>query len=107
LNVILLLLGFFSAKAAKLNPQDASTIAIESGIQNGTLGIAVGTLIAVGATANLPPTTIPSAVYSITMYLVSLPFVFWFRKACSQEEQVEFGQTQSAPVVVEDADFLE
>ncbi len=79
LNIILLLLGFFSARAVRLGPRDASTIAIESGIQNGTLGIAVGTLIAVGATANLPPTTVPAAVYGITMNAVSLPFVFWRR----------------------------
>lgn len=80
LNIALLLVGFFTSKAIKLNRKDASTIAIESGIQNGTLGIAVGALIAVGSTETLPPTTVPAAVYGITMYVVSMPFIFWIRK---------------------------
>ena len=79
LNVVLLALGFASSKLVGLGRKDASTIAIESGIQNGTLGIAVGTLIAIGSAENLPPTTVPAAVYSITMYLVSIPFVLWLR----------------------------
>jgi BASS family bile acid:Na+ symporter len=59
---------------------DATTVSIESGVQNGTLGIAVGALIALNATETLPPTTVPSAVYSILMYFVSVPFVLWRRK---------------------------
>lgn len=80
LNVILLALGLATAKAARLDRRDATTISIESGIQNGTLAIAVGSFIAMSATETLPPTTVPAAVYSITMYFVSLPFVFWRRK---------------------------
>ena len=64
----------------KLDRTDATTISIESGVQNGTLGIAVGTLVALGATETLPPTTLPSAVYSIIMYFVSVPFVLWRRR---------------------------
>ncbi len=80
LNVILLVIGLLTARAVRLGVQDASTIAIESGIQNGTLAIAVGALIAGSDTANLPPTTVPAAVYGITMYLVSVPFVIWRRR---------------------------
>jgi len=80
LNIALLALGLVSANLLKLNKTDASTIAIESGIQNGTLAITVGALIAVSATEVLPPTTVPAAVYSITMYLVSIPFVLWRRR---------------------------
>ena len=80
LNIALLALGLVSAKLLKLDKTDASTIAIESGIQNGTLAITVGALIAVSATETLPTTTVPAAVYSITMYLVSIPFVLWRRK---------------------------
>ncbi|MEM1293806.1 MAG: bile acid:sodium symporter family protein [Verrucomicrobiota bacterium] len=86
LNVVLLIVGILTSKAVRLGPRDASTIAIESGIQNGTLGIAVGTLIAVGSVENLPPTTVPAAVYGITMYLVSMPFIFWRRKIGAQNE---------------------
>ena len=80
LNLIMLGLGIATAKLLKLDTKDATTISLESGVQNGTLGIAVGALIAAGATETLPPTTVASAVYGITMYFVSLPFVFWRRK---------------------------
>ncbi len=80
LNIVLITLGLTSAKLFKLSKSDASTIAIESGIQNGTLAITVGAIIAASATEILPPTTIPAAVYSITMSFVSIPFVLWRRK---------------------------
>ena len=80
LNVIMLALGLMTAYVAKLGPADATTISIESGVQNGTLGIAIGSLLVLNATEALPPTTVPAAVYSIIMYAVSLPFVFWRRK---------------------------
>ena len=80
LNIAMLALGLISSRLVKLNSMDATTISIESGVQNGTLGIAVGALIALGATETLPPTTVPSAVYSIIMYFVSVPFVLWRRR---------------------------
>ncbi len=80
LNIVLLTIGLASAKLLKLEKSDASTIAVESGIQNGTLAITVGALIAVSTTEILPPTTVPAAVYSVTMYLVSVPFVLWRRR---------------------------
>ena len=84
LNVGLLIAGMLSARLARLPHRDASTIAIESGVQNGALGIAVGSLIAVGALENLPPTTVPSAIYGIIMNLISLPFVCWQRRVNAQ-----------------------
>ena len=73
----MLVLGLISASLVRLDSKDATTISIESGVQNGTLGIAVGALIALDATELLPPTTLPAVVYSIVMYVVTLPFVFW------------------------------
>lgn len=81
LNVIMLALGLITAYLMKLGPADATTISIESGVQNGTLGIAIGALIVLNATESLPPTTVPAAVYSIIMYIVSVPFVYWRRKS--------------------------
>ncbi len=81
LNIVMLGLGIGSSKLLKLDTKDATTISLESGVQNGTLGIAVGAMIAASASESLPPTTIASAVYGITMYFVSLPFVFWRKKA--------------------------
>lgn len=83
MNAILLALGLLTARLAKLDVSDASTISIESGIQNGTLAIAVGALIAASTTETLPPTTVPAAVYGITMYLVSIPFVIWRKRLSS------------------------
>lgn len=77
LNVVMLALGLISSSLMKLDSKDASTISIESGVQNGTLGIAVGALIALNATELLPHTTLPSVVYSIVMYVVTVPFVLW------------------------------
>ena len=72
-----------SSKVLGLNKADSSTIAIETGIQNSTLGIAVGTLIlaeTLDSGISLPPTTVPSAVYGITMYLVSVPILLFLKK---------------------------
>ena len=74
-------LGLVTAKLMRLENKDATTISIESGVQNGTLAIAVGAIVAGVEGEALPPSTVPAAVYSITMYLVCLPFVFWRRRS--------------------------
>ena len=78
LNVALLAIGLGLARAFGLNSREATAISIETGIQNATLGITVGSLIVEQASA-LPPFSLPSGVYGITMYLVSIPFVLWRR----------------------------
>jgi BASS family bile acid:Na+ symporter len=79
LNLVMLGVGLASAKALRLDGRDASTISIESGVQNGTLAITVGSFVA--GVNGLPPETVPAAVYSITMYFVCVPFVFWRRRS--------------------------
>ena len=78
LNIVLLALGLGLARMFALDGGQATAVSIETGIQNATLGITVGSLIAEQAAA-LPPFSLPSGVYGITMYAVSLPFVFWRR----------------------------
>ncbi|MDB4721891.1 bile acid:sodium symporter family protein [Verrucomicrobiales bacterium] len=85
LNVVMLVLGLVSAKLLRLDDRDATTISIESGVQNGTLAIAVGSIIAVVEGEVLPPETVPAAVYSITMYFVCVPFVFCLCSICFLE----------------------
>lgn len=63
LNVLTLAFGFFSAKALGLVAKQARTISIESGIQNGTLGITIAATL-IGNSEM----TIPSAVYSLIMF---------------------------------------
>lgn len=80
LNILMLCAGIATGKAMGLDPRDATTISIESGVQNGTLAIAVGSIIAGVDGRILPPETVPAAVYSITMYIVCVPFVIWRRR---------------------------
>ncbi len=81
LNVVMLGLGLASSRALRLDASDATTISIESGVQNGTLAIAVGGIFAAVEGQVLPPETVPAAVYSITMYIICVPFVIWRRRA--------------------------
>lgn len=84
INIGMLGLGLASSRLLRLETKDATTVSLESGIQNGTLGIAVGAMIAANASDSLPPTTVASAVYGVTMYFVSLPFVFWRKMAVKE-----------------------
>ena len=79
LNVVLLLAGGALGRLFGLDGQEVKTVAIEIGIQNATLGITVGSLIVAGAEV-LTPYSLPSSVYGITMYLVTVPFVLWVAK---------------------------
>jgi BASS family bile acid:Na+ symporter len=79
LNILLLAVGLGLARALSLTPSEGKAIALETGVQNATLGITVGALITAQAGA-LPVFSLPSGVYGITMYLVSIPFVFWLRR---------------------------
>jgi bile acid:Na+ symporter, BASS family len=82
LNIITLLLGFFVARLLGLKFRQASTVSIESGIQNGTLAIA----IAASATLlNNPQIAIPPAVYSIIMFFTGAIAVSYFSKKNSIE----------------------
>jgi len=79
LNVALMALALGLARLFSLSLAEAKAISIESGIQNAALGMTAGTLIAGGAQA-LPAFSLPSGVYGITMYLVSIPIVLWMRR---------------------------
>ena len=72
-----LYIGYNSAQYFKMNTKRAVTVAIESGIQNATVGITIGNII-MNQEVGLSPLSMPSGVYGILMYLVCLPFVFWF-----------------------------
>ncbi|MEX0350518.1 MAG: bile acid:sodium symporter family protein [Paracoccaceae bacterium] len=78
LNLVLLLLGLALARSAGLSWQETKTISIETGIQNSTLGITMAGLIT-GTATGFSVLALPSAVYGITMYAVSIPFILWYR----------------------------
>ena len=79
LMIIMITIGYSSSKWFRMNNQQAVTVAIESGIQNGTVGITIGNII-LNPDTGLSILSIPSGVYSILMYFVCLPFVFWYIK---------------------------
>lgn len=72
LNLSTLALGLFSARLLGLNRAQSITISIESGLQNGTLGIA----IAAGLLQN-PAMTIPSAIYGLIMFVTAGAIIWW------------------------------
>jgi len=79
LMVIMITIGYNSSKWFRMKNQQAITVAIESGIQNGTVGITIGNII-LNPDTGLSILSIPSGVYSILMYFICLPFVFWYIK---------------------------
>lgn len=66
LNIITMSIGFATAKIAKLNLAQSLTISIESGIQNGTMAIAIASGILLNENYAIAP-----AVYSLIMFLTS------------------------------------
>ena len=79
LILAMLTIGYKSSKLFKMSDKQSITVAIESAMQNGTVGITVGNLI-INPESGLSILSIPSGVYSILMYLICLPFVYWFLK---------------------------
>lgn len=77
LNVLTMSLGYGLAKAFGLSQKQGLTIAIESGIQNGTLTISLAVI-----TLNQPDFAIVAAIYSLVMYaLASIPIYFGVQAA--------------------------
>ena len=74
---IMFLIGYNSAVWFKLGQKRAVTVAIESGIQNATIGITVGNLI-LNQEAGLSVLSLPSGVYGIVMYIVCLPIIYGY-----------------------------
>jgi BASS family bile acid:Na+ symporter len=71
LNIITMLVGFYASKIGKLSLPQSIAIALESGLQNGTLGIVIALSILLNAQMS-----IPAAVYSLVM-LVTGGFLVW------------------------------
>ena len=75
LNVLTLIVGYFLAMVFLLPKRQRLTISIESGIQNGTLGI----LIAATLLKN-SEMTIPIAIYSLIMFMTATVIIFLTNK---------------------------
>lgn len=79
LNALMLVVGVLFARLVGLDRKDSIAIALEAGVQNATLGITVGGLIAIGS-GEFSPFALASGVYGITMYFVTAPFILWARR---------------------------
>jgi BASS family bile acid:Na+ symporter len=74
LNVVMMIVAFFVAQLFGTGNAQKKCIAIECGLQNGTLAIFVGTTFFGGGAF-----VIPAATYSLIMFVTSLIFVFFVR----------------------------
>ena len=72
LNVFMLLVGFFTAKIWRLNLRQSITISVESGIQNGTLGIMIASTLLHNDVMAISP-----AVYSLIMFMTAGMIIAW------------------------------
>ena len=77
LCVVMLGIGYKSAEFLELNSKRATTVSIESGIQNAVVGIAVGDLILAAPDGGFSTLSLPSGVYGVLMYIVISPFIYW------------------------------
>ena len=75
LNVVMMFVAFYVAQLLGTGNSQKKCIAIECGLQNGTLAIFVGTTLFGGGAY-----IIPAATYSLIMFVTSLIFVFIVRK---------------------------
>lgn len=75
LNVVMMALAYGLARLFASGLQQRVAIAIECGLQNGTLAIAVATLLFGGGLA-----IIPAATYSLTMFATALIFIAYLRR---------------------------
>ncbi|UJP63911.1 bile acid:sodium symporter family protein [Mongoliitalea daihaiensis] len=75
LNIATLILAFFLGTLFMLSKRQRLTIAIESGLQNGTLGIMIAATLLKNSEM-----TIPIAIYSLIMFVTSALIIFLANK---------------------------
>jgi BASS family bile acid:Na+ symporter len=81
LNLMATLAGFFAGKVFRLPLAQQICIAIEVGIQNGTLAIA----ITAGLLKN-PDMAVPAAIYSLLMYITGFGAILYGRQSIGSAE---------------------
>ena len=78
LNLVMMGLAYFIARIFASGARQRITISIECGLQNGTLAIAVATLLFDGGQA-----VVPAATYSLIMFGTALVFIVFLRRTSS------------------------
>ncbi|WP_417512890.1 bile acid:sodium symporter family protein [Minwuia sp.] len=89
LTVVLLALGWFSARLLGFDRKVAATISVETGLQNVLLGLTVAAAlagyIAVETVDGYALYALPAGVYALTMYIIITPFIVW-RQVTARDE---------------------
>lgn len=86
LGLVGFLVGYLFARAVKQDPRRARTIALETGIQNGPLGVLI-VLLTFEGTKQQEVLLIP-VLYSLFIVLTSSAVTVWFRRITQREEFV-------------------
>ncbi len=86
LGAVGITVAYFIAKAIRIHPMNVRTIALETGIQNGPLAIAVIVAVYIDS-PGLDSILLVPALYSLFIVLISTGVTFIFRRANVKEEQ--------------------
>jgi BASS family bile acid:Na+ symporter len=86
LGVVGITIAYIIAKAIRLHPMNARTVALETGIQNGPLAIAVIVAVYID-NPGLDSILLIPALYSLFIVLISTVVTLIFRRANVAEEQ--------------------
>ncbi len=84
ISLLLLLISIAITKLLNLSTADKYTLAIETSVQNGSVGMAVAVLIASTA-QGLPEFALPSLLYGLLMNAIVIPFVLWQQRGSKLE----------------------
>jgi len=76
LNIVMMMLGYFIAKKFASGIAQQKCIALECGLQNGTLAVFVATLMFDDLAY-----MVPTAAYALTMYITGFIFIYILRKS--------------------------
>lgn len=86
LNVVMMALAYLIARIFASGIRQRVAISIECGLQNGTLAIAVATLLFGGGLV-----TVPAATYSVIMFATALVFIAFLRQLVPLQRQATDG----------------
>jgi BASS family bile acid:Na+ symporter len=83
LNLLSMGIGYGTSRITNHSTKQSITIAIESGIQNGTLGIAIAASLLQNAAMS-----IPSAIYGLLMFITSAGVIMWGNRVIPLNEEL-------------------
>ena len=83
LNLLTMAIGYFLGLAFKLSLKQRISVAIEGGIQNGTLGISIATILLQNTAYAISP-----AVYGTLMFFTAGIFIYWSNRQLIKQKGI-------------------